>query len=211
MRNLIIFPARTILIFWLLLVSSEAFDDRISLITQTRRLGGSFNIGVPFPHTRKGPPSRPGYPPSFPLIYEGRRAANAVTFACIATASVFFSPLRVPVRAPRPSPAPVAPATAVPMSRPQRPTAETAAPEAPRFLGLARRSRWLLAATVVTALLGHGIAGGFLGWQLGKWIHGEHEQRGRRAPWAATEAWVVGRAVTITMLVCALGSWWYSH
>lgn len=76
---------------------------------------------------------------------------------------------------------------------------------------LARRSPWLLAGTILVSLLGHGLAAGFLGCQLGTWIHLQHARSGQRPPRSATETWIVGRAVTVTMVICALGAAWHGR
>lgn len=218
--KLIVFVLRVALSYWLVLASSEHVDDQR---VPDGFVGGSRKFGVPFPHYKVGPATNPridgGYTPRGRSFPDSRKTELTNTAILLSTAalSVVLSPVGPwsPLR-PRPSgpPAP-APTPAVPPEL---------APAAPgRWHPWRRVASWLvvcllelvglvlLAGTVLGTLDGHGLRAGFVGWVLGKGLHDMHERRGRRPPWAATEVWVLGRAIAIATLICELGVAWYGR
>lgn len=172
-----------VLLFILLAISSASFD---AMFTGYFGGVGRSASGVPFVfHVYVSlPPIEPGDPSSYVRWNIGALAIDAGIFAAIAIVSVILTRRR---------------------SSSSHPIALTTAIGDSSERTLRRRGAWCLLVTVVGSVLGIGLFAGPVGWWWGRRLCLGHGALERRPGWAATAAWTAGRAMTVAMLVCALG------
>jgi hypothetical protein len=184
---------RGLLLFWLLVGAAWSFDMLLVIAKVLCGYIGVVQRGAPFPYCVD---EHDDWPYDEHALQQSGTTCDgsvlAMDLAVLAVVAIYFAVrLKRALRSDRSHEAMVLHPEATRRQPPLR--------------ALARRSTWCLVVVVIGSLLGLGVIFGPLGWSCGARLRRRYHLLGRPPSWMATTAWVVGPAVAVTVVVCAVG------